>query len=113
MVRKEQYPIQKNLTWCLLKKGLPLANADTKEVERIAGLLGEPDLVANAIAFGADKVGLGTDKGLLAWDRKDMFWTRVAVGGKFVDLAVTEMTFEADKLKVTVDQEGKPRSFEL
>ena len=60
-----------------------------------------------------DKVWLGTSKGLFAWDRKDMFWTRFAVGGKFIDLPVNEVSLnDGGKLLVTVEKDQTTRRFE-
>jgi len=110
---KKSDPVQKSLTWCALKQGIAIADSEKKEVRRIAELLGETDFVANGIAFGKDKVWLGTSKGLFAWDRKDMFWTRFAVGGKFIDLPVNEVSLnDGGKLLVTVEKDQTTRRFE-
>jgi len=99
----------------------PVGGLKSKPEGRICHAVGEKcGLTSRGIAFGKDKVWLGTNKGLFAWDRKDMFWTRFAVGGKYIDLPVNELLLdEAGKLLVTIEQEGlpaeagKPRSFEL
>jgi hypothetical protein len=106
-------PVQNELTWYVLKSGVAAANGKTLEMREFRELLGETDFVVSAIAFGKDRVWLGTNKGLFAWDRRDMFWTRFAVGGKFLDLPVKELLLdEAGKLRVTVEQNGQPRTFE-
>ena len=68
----------------------------------------------NAIAFGRDKVWLGTNRGLFAWDRKDMFWTRFAVGGRAIDLPVKSVSLSDDgkTLSVSVEQTGQAASLE-
>jgi RNA polymerase sigma factor (sigma-70 family) len=101
-------PVQAHLTWYALKDGLVLADQQTKEVKRINELLGETGIVPSAIAFGADRVWLGTNKGLFAYDRKGGFWTRFAVGGKLVDAAVKELTLSPEGvLSVTAQEAGQ------
>ena len=112
-VSRQQDPVQKGLTWYALKEGVALGNAKTLEVKSFRELLGESDFVASSIAFGQDKVWLGTNKGLFAWDRKDMFWTRFAVGGKFVDLPVRGLSLtDTGKLLVTIERDAKSHKFE-
>ena len=106
-------PEQTNLTWYALNEGIALADANSKQVKRFTELLGERDFVPSSIAFGKDKVWLGTNKGLFAWDRKDMFWTRFAVGGKFVDLPVRGLSLtDTGKLLVTIERDAKSHTFE-
>jgi hypothetical protein len=111
---KKNDPFQQDLTWYALKQGLALADAKTFEVKRFTELLGERDFVPSSIAFGKDKVWLGTNKGLFAWDRKDMFWTRFAVGGTMIDAPVKEVSLTEDgTLRVTTEGEAKAtRKFE-
>jgi len=112
VMRKDEDPIQKNLSWYVLKQGLVVADAEKRQLACITELLGEPDFVVNSIAFGNDKVWVGTNKGLFAWDRKDMFWTRFAVDGKFVDLPVKELSLDdGGNVLVSIEQAGKPRKF--
>jgi hypothetical protein len=55
---------------------------------------------------------LGTNKGLFAWDRKDMFWARFAVAGSPVDAAIANVELKDDSLTVTVqDAAGASRKF--
>jgi hypothetical protein len=106
-------PIE-TLTWYALERGIAIADTEKKEVRRITELLGERDFVPSSIAFGKDKVWLGTNKGLFAWDRKDMFWTRFAVGGKFTDLPVKGVSLSDDgkTLSLSVEQKGQTTAFE-
>jgi ligand-binding sensor domain-containing protein len=100
-------PVQEDLTWYVLKEGIGLIDWDARQVKRFTELLDETHFVVAAMAFGKDKVWVGTNKGLFAWDRKDMFWTRFAVGGKFVDLPVKDLSLGADaKLHVTSQTAG-------
>ena len=103
-------PVQARLTWYALKQGIAIADSEKYEVRRITELLGERDFVPSSIAFGKDKVWVGTNKGLFAWNRKDMFWTRFAVGGTIVNAPAKDLLLtDAGILKVTVEEQGKPR----
>jgi hypothetical protein len=105
VVSKVEDPVEKGVTWYTLKTGFAVAYADRKVVKRIAELLGEADFVVSGIALGKDKVWLGTNKGLFVWNRRDMFWTRFAIDGKFIDLPVKELSLdEAGKLLITIEQ---------
>jgi hypothetical protein len=100
--------VDKNLTWYGLTDGVAVANAAAKEARRYSELLGEKGLIPSAIAFGGDKVWLGTNKGLFAYDRKAQFWTRFAVGGKTVAAAVKDLSLSPQgTLSVTVETDGK------
>ena len=104
-------PVETNLTWYALKEGFAYADSQRQEVKRFNEILGETGWVANAIAFGKDRVWVGTNKGLLAWDRKNHFWSRFAVGGTLVDVPVKELSLtQAEILKVVVEEQGKPAS---
>jgi len=95
--------VQKHLTWYALPDGVALDDAGKKEVHRFARLFEYTDLKIHAMAFGPDKVWIGTDKGLIAWDRKARFWTRFAVGGTLLEVSVTALSFdEKGRLRVTV-----------
>ncbi len=113
-VWKKDDPIQKNLAWYALNEGLAIADSQSKEVGHLTELVGETDFVVNGIAFGKDKVWLGTNKGLFAWDRKELFWTRFAVGGTIVDAPVSDLTLSDDGiLHVTArDADGRTMLFE-
>jgi hypothetical protein len=102
-------PVQKSLTWYALKDGFAFADSNRKEVKRFTEILGETHWMVSGIAFGRDKVWLGADKGVLAWDRKDRFWSRFAVGGFLIDAPVGELSLsDAGILKVTIEEQGKP-----
>jgi hypothetical protein len=104
----KQDTIQKNLTWFGGENGLALADSQNRQVQRFHELLGENGLVPSAIAFGPDKVWLGTNKGLFAYDRAGRFWARFAVGGKMVDAAVKELALSAEGvLTVTIEEAGQ------
>jgi hypothetical protein len=107
-------PVDKSLSWHALKSGLVLADARTLELKRYNELLGEKGIAPSAIAFGPDKVWLGTNKGLFAYDRAGGFWTRFAVGGNLVDVPVKAVSLTPEgKLTVTIALPGKtPRRFE-
>jgi RNA polymerase sigma factor (sigma-70 family) len=99
--------VENKLTWFALKDGIAIANAEERTVKRITALLDETAFTATAIAFGPDKVWLGTSKGLFAYDRKGQFWTRFAVGGKHVDVAVKDLALAPDGvLTATIAQPG-------
>jgi hypothetical protein len=85
-------PVEKHLTWYALKDGLALANSETEEFRHFTEVLGRKGLLPKAIAFGADKVWVGMNKGLYAYDRADGHWTRITPGGTLVDASVTELT---------------------
>jgi len=104
----------KTLEWWALKEGVAIANSGTKEVKRITELLGETDFAATCIAFSKDKVWLGTSKGLFAWDRTDMFWTRFAIGGTMIEATVTDLSLADDGiLRVSFsDPQGAAQKFD-
>jgi hypothetical protein len=104
-----------HLAWYGLLAGLALSDSKTLAVKRMDDLLGEKSFVADAIAFGPDEVWLGTNKGLLAYDRKAQFWTRFAVGGNSVEAAVKDLSLSPEGiLSVTVEQPDKTtRQFEF
>ena len=106
--------VQAHLTWFALKSGLALANTKSSELKLITELLGERDFVPSSIAFGKGKVWVGTNKGLFAWDRKDMFWTRFAVGGTVLDADIKNLSLADDgRLAVTIEQKpDASRKFE-
>jgi hypothetical protein len=111
---KKEDPVQKNLTWYALREGFAIADAEQKEVRQpVAGLLGEKGFVVSDVAFGKDKVWLGTDRGLFVWDRKEMFWSRFAVGGVLLDVGIETISLTDETvLNVIVHEEGKaPRKF--
>ena len=87
----------------------PVGGLKSKPEGRICHAVGEKcGLTSRGIAFGKDKVWLGTNKGLFAWDRKDMFWTRFAIGGNMIDAPVKELALgEGHKLTVAVEEAGK------
>ncbi len=106
--------VKEELTWYALPDGLAVSDAKAQSVSRVTELLGETHFVVTAMAFGADKVWVGTNKGLFAWDRKDMFWTRFAVGGTMLDAPVTEIELTKDgALDVTIMQDNNRRQFEF
>ena len=111
---KKEDPIETNLTWYVLKDGFACADSQKREVKRFTEVLGETKWAVTAIAFGKDRVWLGTNKGLLSWDRKNRFWSRFAVGGLLVDAPAKDLLLtDAGILKVTVEEQGKPqRAFE-
>lgn len=113
VVWRKEDPVQKELTWYSLPYGLAVVDTAARTVRRYNELLGEPGLLAGPIAFGPDRVWLGTNKGLFVWNRKNIYWTRVAVGGTLVSLPVTELSLDdSGRLFVGVDQDGKRRKFE-
>ncbi len=106
-------PVQPELVWYGLPDGLAVADTKRHELRRYKDLLGVGTFVPAAIAFGPEKVWIGTDKGRIAWDRKGQFWARVAVGGTMIEADVTGVSITDDgKLNVTVGEKGKERRFE-
>jgi hypothetical protein len=100
-------PIQKHLTWYGLKDGVAVADAETKAVKRFSELLDASGIAPSAIAFGSDKVWLGTNKGLFAFDRVGSFWTRFAMGGTLVDVKVKALALSPEGvLSVKVAETG-------
>jgi hypothetical protein len=106
-------PVENHLTWYATEKGLALGDTRTAKVQPLK-LLDYDQLAVNAIAFTPDKVWLGTDKGLMAWDRKAQFWSRFAVGGTLLEVPVVALSLTEDgKLRVTVGGAGDAgRAFE-
>jgi hypothetical protein len=103
-------PVQKELVWYGIRDGFVMVDANARTVKYVRDLLGETGIVANSLAFGPDKVWMGTNKGLFAYDRKDMFWTRLAVGGKGTEVFVREVIFADGTLHVFAEnaaEEGK------
>lgn len=111
---QKEDPVQKQLTWYVLKEGLALADAERKEVKRFTNLFDYEHLEIVGLAFAADKVWVATNKGLLAWDRRDRFWSRFAVGGLFIEVSVREVSVTPEgRLHVAIQEEGEPlRRFE-
>ena len=102
-------PVQKDLKWHGVKDGVALADSKEREVAQFTEILGETQWTVSGIAFGKEKVWLGTNKGLFAWDRADRIWSRIAVGGSLIDALVTGLTLtDAGLLKVTAEEQGKP-----
>jgi hypothetical protein len=111
---KREDPVQKNLTWYAVQKGLVVADAEKREVKPFTELLGERDFGPSSIVFSKDKVWIGTSKGLFVWDRKDMFWTRFAVGGVLIDSAVKDLELSPEGALSVVVQDGEnQRRFEF
>jgi protocatechuate 3,4-dioxygenase beta subunit len=107
-------PVRKDLTWIGGANGLAIADATRREVKRYGELLGEGGIIPTAIAFAPEKVWLGTNKGLFAYDRAGQFWTQFAVGAEFPDVTVTRLDFSPQGvLSVTAQETGKTdRQFE-
>lgn len=106
-------PADPNLTWYAEKQGIAIADAGKKEVKRFKDLLGAQGIVVSGIAFAKNQVWIGTDKGLFAWNRKEMYWSLFAVGRLYADLPVKELSLEDNTLHVTVQEQGKnPRRFD-
>ncbi len=99
---KKADPIQKDVTWYGLDKGLAMADADRLEIKRFTEMLGETDIVVSGIAFDIDKVWVGTNKGLFCWDRKEMFWTRFAVAQTLADAPIEDVSLTQDGLLAVV-----------
>lgn len=108
---KKQDTVQKQLTWYSLKPhGFAIADSNRKTVRRPAGVLGHERLVVRDVAFGDKKVWLGTDKGLIAWDRQIDFWALVGTGSPYIDAPVEALAAPDGKLRVTIHPPGEPRS---
>jgi hypothetical protein len=110
---KEEDTAQKGMTWFLTPTEIAFADAEKREVKRFPKLFDYDNLSVSGFAFAADKVWVGTNKGLIAWDRGEGFWSRFAVGGTLVEAPVRDVALgEGGKLAVTIQEEGqKPRKF--
>ena len=73
-------------------------------------MLGEERPGATAIAFAADAVWLGTERGLFRWDRRNRFWARVAVAGRHMSPKVTALNMDQERLNVAVEIDGKAQT---
>jgi hypothetical protein len=110
---KKEDPVQNNLTWYADKNGIVLADAAGFRVRRFDNLFGYNRIQAAAIVFTKDKVWVGTNIGLMAWDRADQFWSRFAAGATLVDAPVTQLELvEGRKLRVTFTQaNARPKAY--
>ncbi|HRU05478.1 MAG TPA: hypothetical protein P5137_06850, partial [Candidatus Brocadiia bacterium] len=106
---KKEDPIEKSLTWYGLKPGLAVADSQAKTVTRNAGLLGDDKTTVTAIAFEPRRVWLGTDRGLIAWDRKAKFYSRMAVSADLFDAPVVSLEMKDAALRAVV-QTGKDKT---
>ena len=99
-------PVDKHLTWYGLKPGLAIADAKAMSVTRYPGLLGNKETTVAAVALGPKKVWLGTDQGLIAWDRKTRAFSLFVVGETYVDVPVTKLDLKDNALAVTIAVKG-------
>jgi RNA polymerase sigma factor (sigma-70 family) len=107
---KREDTVDPHLTWYATAKGVAVINADTKEIRQLQDVFDTKSFQTTAIAFGVNKVWIGTDQGLIAWDRKGGFWSRFAVGGELLQIKVLALSMsKAGTLNVTVEQDGQPR----
>jgi len=109
----EQDPVQKHLKWYGLDGGIALADSEKQRVLRYPGLFGFETIAVRDVAFGGEHVWFATNRGLLAWDRKLISWSRLPGDGVDLDMPVTEVSVgEGSILRLTVQREGEePRRF--
>ena len=114
VVWQKQDPVQKHLTWYAQQVGLAIADSEKNTLTVYKGILGHEEIRLSAIAFGPNRVWVGTDKGLIAWDRRRQYWSLFAVGGTHMDAPVADMALEpGGRLSVTVRPEGlMPQTFD-
>jgi len=101
---KAEDPVEKGLVW--FGPELALADTERKEVQLFKGLFGYDTLEVLGFAFGADRVWMGTDRGMFAWDRRGRFWNRFAVAGEYLDAPVKAFRVRGDRCEVTIEAEG-------
>jgi len=96
-----------DLTWIKIEGGLGLADSRRAQVQRFFNFFGYRRFTVNAIAFGKDKVWIGADVGLFAWDRTHRFWTRYAVNAAILEANVSDLKITDKQELVVAVQPGK------
>ena len=112
--QRRQDTVDANLVWFDDNGVIVVADTKAKTTRRFDQLFGYERVKVAVVVFGPSRVWIGTDKGLLAWDRKQKFWGRFAVGGVLVEVAVRELQLvgEATLRVLVLDGDNKERRFE-
>jgi hypothetical protein len=108
-------PIERNWRWIAVEKQFVVL-ADLKAgtltgFEEPVGILCDEMLNASAIAFTRDAVWVGTDHGLLAFERRTRTWSTYAVNRAHIGVPVNALSVEDEKVHVTASIDGKNQSF--
>jgi len=112
--QRYQDTVDANLVWLDDRGVIVVVDTKAKTIRRFRQLFGYDKLKVAAVVFGLSRVWIGTDKGLLAWDRKQKFWGRFAVGGVLVEAVVRELQLvgKATLRVVVLDGDKKEQRFE-
>jgi len=111
----EKDPVQPQLRWAAIEKKFVLVvdvkTGHTVNFAEALEVLGYKQLSPSAIAFTKDIVWVGTDHGLLAFERWARSWNAYSIGLKHLDVPVKTLRFEGKELLVTVELSGRPVTF--
>jgi hypothetical protein len=106
---------RRELRWAGLEKHfVVLANTKTglvSDFDEVAASLGNGELTPSGIVFAPERVWVGTDHGLFAYERWARSWNRYSVGRKHRDVPVQGLELDKELLSVTVRTRGGTRTF--
>jgi len=91
---KRDDPFEKGGAWLGFDGLVVMLNRATGEVTNFSQFADQEKFRPTCIEFDADRVWLGTDHGLFAYDRRYRFWNQYAISRKLLDVRVTGITIE-------------------
>jgi len=104
-------PHRKDTVWVAFPNRLVVVDRRSGRRREYGEFFGYAHWQPHCIAFDPERVWLGTDRGLFAFEREDGFWRRYALAGGRLEADIRKVTAGEGTVRIAVRDGGRTRTY--